>query len=220
MAIINSCNFNPVFSARDLACRRGDEWLFNDLSFDVFSGQIIWLKGKNGRGKTSLLRLIVGLAEPDHGVITWGGDSSRSEFNFRENLVYIGHANGLKDDLTVTESLQFLARLHDRDSSPLAVSTALMSLNMKHRAHALVRTLSQGQRRRVALARLALETKPALWVLDEPFDALDVEGISVVNSLLLHHTARGGSVLLTSHLSLSLDASRVSLLELHHGKAS
>jgi len=202
-----------------LACRRGNEWLFSNLSLDVFSGQIIWLKGHNGRGKTSLLRLITGLATPDKGTINWGQASLRSDFNFREHLVYIGHANGLKDDLTVSESLQFLARLHDRDCTPLAVAGALKCLNMQHRAHALVRTLSQGQRRRVALARLALESEPSLWVLDEPFDALDVDGISVVNRLLLDHAARGGSVLLTSHLALSLDPARVSLIELHHGKS-
>jgi heme exporter protein A len=209
----------PILKAHELACRRGGEWLFADMSFEIYPGQLVWLQGQNGRGKTSLLRLLVGLAEPDRGTLSWHGEPLREAPDFKENLVYIGHTNGLKDDLTVTESLQFLARLHNRDDSPLSVSSALHTLAMPHRAQVLVRTLSQGQRRRVALARLALERRPSLWVLDEPFDALDAEGIRVVNRLLLAHTARGGCVFLTSHLPLSLDASRVHPLDFPHGRA-
>jgi heme exporter protein A len=209
----------PILKAHELACRRGGEWLFADMSFEIYPGQLVWLQGQNGRGKTSLLRLLVGLAEPDRGTLSWHGEPLREAPDFKENLVYIGHTNGLKDDLTVTESLQFLARLHNRDDSPLSVSSALHTLAMQHRAQVLVRTLSQGQRRRVALARLALERRPSLWVLDEPFDALDAEGIRVVNRLLLAHTARGGCVFLTSHLPLSLDASRVHPLDFPHGRA-
>jgi heme exporter protein A len=126
---------------------------------------------------------------------------------------YIGHANALKDDLTVTESLTFLARLHGLECQSQRINAALRTLAIHHRRHAFVRTLSQGQRRRVALARLALESEPSVWILDEPFDALDTQGIEAVNQLLAAHLARGGSVLLTSHLALSLPETPVTELE-------
>jgi heme exporter protein A len=118
-------------------------------------------------------------------------------------VVYIGHLNALKDDLTVCEALQFMAGLHGGDDSRAGAVAALRSLGMHHRRNAPVRTLSQGQRRRAALARLALERRSSLWVLDEPFDALDTAGIEVVNHLLREHLRIGGSVLLTSHLELT-----------------
>lgn len=132
--------------------------------------------------------------------------------------VYIGHANGLKDDLTVAESLRFLAGLHGRPGDAESADTALMRLGMHHRRRAYVRTLSQGQRRRVALARLALEAAPDLWVLDEPYDALDTAGIDVVDALLTDHLQRGGGVLLTSHLELGPKAPAAEVLELAKGE--
>ncbi len=148
---------------------------------------------------------MAGLSRPEAGTITVTGGRPGA---------YIGHANALKEDLTVTESLTFLARLHDLESGAPGIREALRTLAIHHRRHAVVRTLSQGQRRRVALARLALEREPSLWVLDEPFDALDVHGIEAVNRLLAAHLARGGSVLLTSHLALSLPPGLVTELEL------
>ncbi len=168
-------------------------------------GELVWLRGQNGSGKTSLLRIVAGLSRPEAGSISVGGGRPGA---------YIGHANALKDDLTVTESLSFLARLHDLDSGAQGIRDALRTLAIHHRRHAIVRTLSQGQRRRVALARLALEREPSLWVLDEPFDALDTHGIDAVNRLLAGHLARGGSVLLTSHLALSLPPDLVTELQL------
>lgn len=168
------------------------------------AGRLIWLRGQNGRGKTSLLRLLAGLAQPDSGRVTWGNVALAEVPEFAERRVYIAHANALKDDLTAFESLQFLAALHGRDAAPARVSSALSRLKMTSRERAPVRTLSQGQRRRVALARLALEDAAGLWVLDEPYDALDVDGIQIVNQLLEQHVERGGSVVLTSHQALSL----------------
>jgi heme exporter protein A len=200
--------------AEDLSYRRGDQTLFEHLSLEVSGGQLVWLRGHNGRGKTSLLRLLAGLARPDQGRITWGGAALAETENFNTERVYIAHANALKDDLSVFEALQFLAVLHGRDGGAAAVQDALELLGMRKRQRAPIRTLSQGQRRRVALARLALETGPALWVLDEPFDALDVEGIEVVNGLLTRHLARGGSVVLTSHQPLTLTGAVPRTLEL------
>ncbi|TMH09757.1 MAG: heme ABC exporter ATP-binding protein CcmA [Betaproteobacteria bacterium] len=167
----------PHLKSIDLACRRGSRLLFKGLDFDVHPGQIVWVRGRNGRGKTSLLRLAAGLSTPEHGRI-------HASLGKRQ-LVFIAHANALKEDLTASEALAFLLRIHES------------------RRDAPVRTLSQGQRRRVALARLAVESSASLWILDEPFDALDADGVELVNSLLSEHTKRAGSVLLTSHLPIN-----------------
>jgi len=199
----------PSLRLVDVACRRGERVLFAGLNLTLAPGELVWLRGGNGRGKTSLLRLVAGLSAPDHGQILWGEAPSRRHEGFARSLVYIGHANALKDDLSAAESLAFLARVHGRDDAPPAVHAALARLGLAGRERMPVRSLSQGLRRRVALARLALETAPSLWVLDEPFDALDVAGTADLHALLAAHRARGGSVLLTSH-HLHLDAQAAS----------
>ena len=202
---------SPLPSLRlvDVACRRGDRTLFASLHETVAPGELLWLRGGNGRGKTSLLRLVAGLAAPEHGQILWAGATIRRNERYAAQLVYIAHANALKDDLTAAESLAFLARVHGRDAAAPAIRAALGRLGLAGRERTPVRSLSQGLRRRVALARLALETAPALWVLDEPFDALDVAGTATLHALLAAHRARGGSVLLTSH-HLHLDTQAAS----------
>lgn len=167
---------------------------------------MLWLRGANGSGKTTLMRTVCGLTEPDEGLVEHLSEARR--------VVYVGHLNAMKDDLTVFESLQFVARLHGLPASRAQVFDALRLLGMHHRRHAAVRTLSQGQRRRAALARLALESQVSLWVLDEPFDALDTAGIAVVNGLLKQHLERGGGVLLTSHLVLESDGPQAQELNL------
>ncbi len=203
-----------MLTAEQLAFRRGDEWLFQNVSFAIRPGQLLWLRGQNGRGKTSLLRIIVGLTPPDHGTLRWPNTSPSESSNEVRPLTYIGHTNGLKDDLTVTESLHFLARLHGQDCAPDSITKALRKLSIHHRSKLTVRTLSQGQRRRVALARLALEREASLWVLDEPFDTLDQDGIHIVNGLIEGHLARQGSVILTSHLPLNLSGAQIHTLDL------
>lgn len=190
----------PTLALTDLACRRGNRLLFRGVNLQVRGRDSIWLRGRNGRGKTSLLRLAAGLAVPESGQVSWGGVNVRRASDYAPRRVYIGHANALKEDLTVLESLQFLARLHGRAHDRAALQAALARVGIESRRDAPVRTLSQGQRRRAALARLALERTAALWILDEPYDALDADGIDCVNRLLHEHLARGGSVLLTSHL--------------------
>ncbi|HEX6706447.1 MAG TPA: cytochrome c biogenesis heme-transporting ATPase CcmA [Albitalea sp.] len=200
----------PRLVARELACRRGTRLLFKGLDLDVPAGRIVWLRGQNGRGKTSLLRLAAGLSSPEHGHVLIDGVPARTITPERA-LVFIAHANALKEDLSVSEALAFLLRLHGRASDGPTVRAALERLGLAGRRDAMVRTLSQGQRRRVALARLAVETAPSLWLLDEPFDALDTDGVERVNGLLVEHAGRGGSVLLTSHLAL--DAARLAPIE-------
>jgi heme exporter protein A len=189
----------PTLSFSDLSCRRGHRVLFRGVELQLRPRAAIWLRGRNGRGKTSLLRLAAGLSVPEGGQVLWGGTPLRRAEGFLQRLVYIGHTNALKDDLTALEALQFLARLHGRTHDTASLLAALERLGMASRRDAPVRTLSQGQRRRVALARLALEQQAALWLLDEPYDALDVDGVQAVNALLRAHLSRGGSVLLTSH---------------------
>ena len=205
----------PVLAVKGLACRRGDRLLFEDLSFELRPGQIVWLRGRNGQGKTSLLRLLAGLSTPARGELSWGGTGLRQAgAAFQRRLVYLAHANALKDDLSVLESLQFLARLHGRDASVATLGAALRTLGLHSRRDAAVRTLSQGQRRRVALARLLIEPEPALWVLDEPHDALDAEGSRILDEVLEAHVARGGSVVLTSHIPLTLTRPVPTVLDL------
>ena len=195
----------PVLAASALACQRGERLLFKGLSLQLRTGQIIWVRGNNGRGKTSLLRLLAGLAEPAAGQIACNGvplRQARAEHGRR--LLYLAHSNALKDDLSVAESLAFLARLHGQAADPEATTAALHRVGLYSRRGASVRTLSQGQRRRVALARLVLQPTKPLWILDEPYDALDAEGQVMVDALLVAHTGGGGSVVLTSHLPLAI----------------
>jgi heme exporter protein A len=195
----------PVLAAAGLACRRGDRLLFDGLDLAVHPGQIVWVRGRNGQGKTSLLRLLAGLSAPAAGQITWGGSALRAAgAGFHRRLVHLAHANALKEDLTVLESLQFLARLHGRDAAPAPLVDALRRLNLYSRRDAPVRTLSQGQRRRVALARLLIEPEASLWILDEPYDALDADGSAILDEVLCAHATRGGSVVLTSHVPLTI----------------
>jgi heme exporter protein A len=196
----------PTLTITDLACRRGNRTLFRGVNLTLRPRDALWLRGRNGRGKTSLLRLAAGLSVPEGGQVLWGDAPVRRAEGFLQRLLYIGHSNALKDDLTALEALQFLARLHGRADDDASLHAALDRLGMASRRDAPVRTLSQGQRRRVALARLALERAAALWVLDEPYDALDADGLRVVNELLRAHLARGGSMLLTSHLHPGAEA--------------
>jgi len=200
----------PRFSAVALACSRAGRSLFSKLSLEILPGQLVWLRGANGRGKTSLLRLAAGLASPESGQLRWDGQPLGSH---RQPL-YLGHANALKDDLSVGEALQFLLRLHGRAADATRIQAALSRMGLHGWRDAPMRTLSQGQRRRVALARLAAEDEPALWLLDEPFDALDADGVQRVNGLLVEHLQRGGGVLLTSHVPVDIDEPRAVVVHL------
>jgi heme exporter protein A len=195
----------PLLQTRALDGRRGDRLLFTGLQLELGAGEVVWLRGRNGRGKTTLLRLLAGLSTPAAGDIVLAGVvRKRSDAAARADVLYLAHANALKDDLTAMEALRFLGALHGHASDDAALGAALARLGVASRARAAVRTLSQGQRRRVALARLALPQPPRVWLLDEPFDALDDQGIAALDALLAEHAARGGAVLLTSHQALSL----------------
>ncbi len=193
---------------RGLECRRGERPLFTGLDFTAAAGAIVWVRGANGRGKTTLLRTLAGLSAPAAGTIVRRGAAATGR------PLYLAHANALKDDLTVGESLAFLIGLHGDEVRPEALAAALERFGMASRRDAPVRTLSQGQRRRVALARLAASARPALWLLDEPYDALDADGVATLDALLAAHAGGGGTVVLTSHLPLSIAMPAPSVVQL------
>jgi heme exporter protein A len=190
----------PPLEAIGLRCERGERALFDGLELRLAPGEIVWLRGANGRGKTTLLRTLAGLGTPAAGELRLGGQPIKAvDPAWRRQLLYLGHANALKDDLSAAESLDFAARLAGTPATAGAVQAALAALGVAALARRAVRTMSQGQRRRVALARLALAPKPALALLDEPFDALDDDGIDRLVGLFAAIAAAGGCVLFTSH---------------------
>ena len=188
----------PTLSAHGLAAERGARLLFRQLQLQVAPGHVVWLRGRNGRGKTTLLRLLAGLATPAEGEVRL--DDRPIDAAGRAKLLYLGHQNALAGDLRVTEALRFLAALHGRQAGSEQIAAALARMGLAKRHQAFVRTLSQGQRRRAALARLALPDTPPVWLLDEPFDALDTDGTAALHTLIGEHLARGGSAVITSHI--------------------
>jgi len=204
----------PLVAARALTCRRGRRLLFRGVDLALARGSITWLRGTNGSGKTSLLRLLAGLSAPAEGEVLWSGQAPRAAApEVRAGIVYIGHLNALKDDLTLTEAVTFLGTLAGVPEAAARTAAALERFGLAARRQAPVRTLSQGQRRRGALARLALDEAPRCWILDEPYDALDQASVDNLSALISDHAGRGGSVLLTSHQAVALPGARAFDLE-------
>ena len=192
---------------RDLECVRGERVLFSAVSAALQAGQMLRVQGANGAGKTSLLRMICGLATPSRGAVLWLGrpiTQLREEFN--RQLVYLGHAPALKDELSALENLQASGGLAGLHCSAHAAAGALAQAGLRGRERLPARVLSQGQRKRVGLARLALSHAATLWVLDEPFNALDDAACTWLQGLIDTQLARGGVVVLTSHQSRAWDA--------------
>lgn len=191
--------------ARSLGCRRGRRMLFHGVDFELAPGSVTWLRGTNGSGKTSLMRILAGLAHAAEGEVTWNGTPfARAGAEARRGVLYIGHANALKDDLSLAEAVAFHAALAGLDRAGERAVAAIDTLRLAPWRNSAVRTLSQGQRRRGALARLALDDAPRAWILDEPFDALDAASVVLLAGLIEAHAARGGAVLLTSHQSIPI----------------
>lgn len=189
-----------MLEVRQVTCVRGDRPLFSGADFRLEDGEALYVSGPNGAGKTSLLRLLCGLAAPAEGEICWGGEPIRrlSE-DFYSELLYLGHAAALKDDLTAGENLRTAAEISGRRLSRADAASALQRMGLKGREDLPARALSQGQRRRVNLARLLLPNAPKLWVLDEPFTALDVRAVAQLRDIVASHVKGGGIAVFTTH---------------------
>jgi heme exporter protein A len=204
-----------MLEARQLECTRGERRLFSDLNFKLGRGQLLRVAGANGSGKTSLLRIMCGLLAPSAGELRWRGKPIRSEREeYSRNLVFIGHLNALKDDLTALENLQVAAALAGMSAEAERMLAALERFGVAHCAELPAKVLSQGQRRRVALARLELSAAVPLWILDEPFSALDVAAVMELEGLLAAHLATDGMVVLTTHQEVQVVAHAVVRVDL------
>jgi len=192
-----------MLSVNDLSCHRGERRLFSGVGFQLKAGTCLYLEGDNGVGKTSLLRQVSGLLPVSVGQISWCGKPIADNEFFRKQLIYLGHNLAMKDDLSAMENLQIDAAIAGQAVDPDKVLSALKSLGLKGREHLPIRVLSQGQKRRAALARL-LTRQASLWILDEPVVALDVPAQAAVGRVLKAHLEKGGMVLFTSHQPLPM----------------
>ena len=188
-----------------VTCLRGDRCLYRNLGFRAKAGDVVRLSGPNGSGKTTLLRIITGLLTPTEGTVFWRGtDIRKLSGDFRAELVYIGHRNGVKEELSCVENLKTGCRLAGIETTEEACLQALRSVGLRGFETESVRFLSQGQHRRAALARLFLSEGMPLWVLDEPFTALDPKGVDALCRLIEAHAASGGVTVLTTHQASGL----------------
>jgi len=195
-----------------LSCERGGLRLFSDLNFALQAGGLLRVRGANGTGKTTLLRTLAGLTRPAAGEVRWRGNAIGDDY--RREMLFLGHAAAVKDELTVLENLEFSSRISCLEFTPSNTRDALESMGIARLAGLPARYLSQGQRKRAALARLALSSGVALWLLDEPFSALDDDAIARLSALCAAHLAAGGMLVLTSHQDIPIAAPDARAIEL------
>jgi len=200
-----------------LECVRCDRRLFTNLSFSLSKGELLYLYGHNGCGKTTLMRAVCGLLQPTEGEIRWDGEPIRelSEEYTRE-VLYIGHKNGIKDDLTALENLRILSTLDGVHMTEEQAWDALERIGLRGFEDLPTQVLSQGQKRRVALARL-LAHQAKLWILDEPFTALDKAAVELLQQVIREHLDQGGMAFLTTHQEVKLTEGQVKQLQLGKG---
>jgi heme exporter protein A len=199
-----------------ITCVRGGRTLFEELNLEIKPGSILRISGDNGSGKSSLLRIVCGLLTPHAGKVFWGSDPiTEDRDQFHGELIYLGHIPALKADFSAIENLMSLALLGGQSISNEEAMNALREAGLDRQAHRFIRTLSQGQKQRIALSRLLLPQAKSFWILDEPFNALDRDANRALQNLLINHVSRGGIVALSSHQDLQIDDNaRVIRLEL------
>ncbi len=179
--------------------------LFRNLGFELGEGEALLVGGGNGRGKTSLLRILCGLSAPVAGVVRWRGEPiGRTYERYTREMTYLGHANGIKDDLSPMENLKITAALNGRELDDGTATAALERVGLSRCLDLPARALSFGQRRRVALAGL-MTADALLWILDEPLTGLDVDGVALVERMIRDHVVAGGLAIMTTHQPMALD---------------
>jgi len=198
----------PLLDVADLACRRGGRSVFERLSFALGAGELLALTGRNGSGKTTLLRALALLMRPEAGTILWQGANVQDDpETWRGRLAWLGHLDGLKGDLTVRENLLGAERLRGQPAADDRLDLVLAAFDLNAHAHRPVRTLSAGQRRRTALARVMLSRAP-LWLLDEPLNALDAPAQQAFRTVVQQHLAQGGLAIAATHADLGVPGAR------------
>lgn len=204
-------------SLQHLACQRGERVLFRGLSQDFRNGDVVQIEGHNGIGKTSLLRILAGLATPLEGEVRWNLEPIIKQREiYHQHLLYLGHLSGVKPELTAWENLQFYQRISQAEQGDEPLWAVLEKVGLLGREDLPAAQLSAGQQRRIALARLWLSRAP-LWILDEPFTAIDKKGVEILTALFDEHAEKGGIVLLTSHQDIP--SARLQKLNLAQYKA-
>lgn len=214
---------SALLEARALDCIRGERTLFRDVSFALGPSSLMYVAGTNGSGKTTLLRILTGLGVADEGDVLWRGEPIRAQRELvARELVYVGHAAALKDDLSAEENLLLACVLAGHAVTPLAARDALATFGLADCLHLPARLMSQGQRRRAVLARLILILTLAhdapLWILDEPFNALDLAAVALLEGLLVKQVDNGGIVILTTHQDAPVTARATARLQLDAAK--
>lgn len=205
---------NHVLKANGLVAVRGNRLLFENISFEMVQGSVLYVQGANGAGKTTLLRMLCGLSKPYAGNISWCGENIDAlAEEFYQHVLYIGHLPGIKEDLTVVENLEFAIALSGKRVIEDKVVDILNSLGLSKGLNLPARMLSQGQKRRVALARLWLQDAP-LWILDEPFTALDVGATAFLKQKIEDFALGGGMAIMTTHQEIEIKVPKFSQLRL------
>ena len=217
MAILNTSSLSnvadqPLLKAEQLFCERDDRLLIRDLNFELLPGEVLQVEGPNGCGKTTLLRVLCGLSDDYEGELFWCGQPRRKvESEFRQGTLYFGHLTGIKTALSARENLSWILQLKNlsklSEGLDQMVDAALNRVGLYSYEDVPVYSLSAGQKRRVALARLLVEPA-SLWVLDEPFTAIDRKGVEQLEAVIQQHAQAGGSVLITTHHALALPGIR------------
>jgi heme exporter protein A len=198
-----------MLEVRNLECVRGDHRLFTGLNFSLRTGELLHLRGSNGSGKTSLLRTLCGLMAPADGEILWQGKNIRAQRDeYFNQLLYLGHLGSIKGDLTAFENLRTACRLAGQPVDEDRLLDALKTMGLAGRQDLPTKVLSQGQKRRVALARL-LVSEAKLWILDEPFNALDVGAVEQLKQLVAQRVHSGGLVILTTHQEVEIETGQI-----------
>lgn len=206
-----------TLEVKNLTCTRGDRKLFTDLSFTLEAKQLMRLEGSNGSGKTTLLRTLCGLFLADSGEILWEGLAIKKQDEaYRKELLYLGHQNGIKADLSAYENLRLNCSLAGIQASNKQLMNALDAIGLFAFEDFPVRSLSQGQKRRVALAKLLL-SNAKLWILDEPFVALDAAAVEKLQAIIAKHVESGGVVILTTHQEVPLTSGELLRVSLNKG---